>query len=105
MLNVAVSNNNGTIEIVPDGDIDLHTAPALRRAVLDALNHDVRQICVVLTSVSFMDSSGVAILVEGFRAARKDGKTFVLRAPSAPVMELLQLARLDTVFTILDKDA
>ena len=47
------------------------------------------------------DSSGVAALVvESFQSARKGGTTFALAAVSEATMRVLQLARLDKVFTI-----
>jgi anti-anti-sigma regulatory factor len=42
----------------------------------------------------------VATLVEGFKSARENSKKFVLVAPSASVMKVLELARLDSVFEI-----
>ena len=55
----------------------------------------------MLASVGYMDSSGVATLVEGLRAAKNSGKAFMLQMPSQSVMKVLQLARLDTIFTIM----
>jgi anti-sigma B factor antagonist len=50
--------------------------------------------------VGYIDSSGVATLVEGLRSARKHGKTFILVAPSRAVLQVLELTRLDQVFEV-----
>ena len=46
----------------------------------------------------YIDSSGIAALVEGFQNAREKGSKFGLVAASKAVMAVLQLARLDRVF-------
>lgn len=82
------------------GDVDLHSSPQARRAILDALAAK-SPLLVDLSTVSYMDSSGVASLVEGYQAARKLGLEFALIAPAPAAMSVLRLARLDRVFTIL----
>jgi len=55
---------------------------------------------VHLSEVTYIDSSGVATLVEGLRSARRHGTGFALMAPSPAVMQVLELARLDSVFEV-----
>jgi anti-sigma B factor antagonist len=50
--------------------------------------------------VSYIDSSGVASLVEGYQTAKKAGRRFGLIGVSDAAMSVLQLARLDKVFPI-----
>jgi len=100
-VKVTLADKENAIEIITEGDVDLYSSPTLRRAILDAVNHNTGEIRVVLAAVGYMDSTGVATLVEGLRAAKGAGKTFLLQSPSQPVMKVLQLARLDTIFTVL----
>ena len=59
-----------------------------------------------LSGVSYIDSSGIAALVEGFQNARTQGRGFALVAVSDAVRSVLELARLDRVFPIVaDSDA
>jgi anti-sigma B factor antagonist len=83
------------------GDIDLESSPKVRTALLDcvALKHGV---LVDMAGVSYIDSSGVASLVEAFQTARKSETKFALVAVSQPAMRVLELARLDRIFTIYD---
>ena len=53
-----------------------------------------------VSRVTYIDSSGVASLVESLQSARKGGSTFALASVSETAMRVLQLARLDRVFTI-----
>ena len=63
-------------------------------------NCNAERVEVNLAGVAYMDSSGVATLVEGFKKANESSKTFTLVAPSDSVMKVLQLAKLDGVFEI-----
>ena len=86
--------------IVVEGDIDLYSSPELRSAVLKAVPKATTGVGVHLGGVTYMDSSGVATLVEGLRSAKEHDKTFTLLAPSTAVMKVLELARLDSVFEV-----
>lgn len=81
------------------GEVDLSWSQQARRAVLDALGK-AQKVAVNLAAVTYIDSSGIAALVEGFQNARGKGQTFVLVAVSEPVLAVLKLARLDKVFAI-----
>lgn len=81
------------------GDVDLHSSPLARQAILDCLRAG-SAVLVDLSEVSYMDSSGVASLVEGYQLARKTRIEFGLAAVSTPVLNVLRLARLDQVFPI-----
>lgn len=81
------------------GEVDMSWSQQVRRAVLDALGASPR-VGVEMSQVSYIDSSGIAALVEGLQNAKSKGKRFDLVAVSKAVMAVLQLARLDRVFTI-----
>lgn len=81
------------------GEVDLSWSAQVRQAVLAALSGG-GPVAVDLAAVRYIDSSGIAALVEGFQNARGRGQRFVLVAVSAPVHSVLKLARLDRVFEI-----
>jgi anti-sigma B factor antagonist len=83
------------------GEVDLNTSPQLRKAILAGID-DHAQVGVDLAAASYMDSSGVATLVEGLKRASEKNKTFALVTPSMAVTKVLQLARLDALFDIRD---
>lgn len=82
------------------GEIDLSSSPKLRQALLAAID-DYNAVKVHLTDIAYMDSSGVATLVEALKASRAKSTQFELVAPSLSVLKVLQLARLDALFTIV----
>ena len=59
-----------------------------------------RRVLVDLSAVDYIDSSGIASLVEAFQKAKKTGTPFALAAPNPAALRVLELARLDRVFRI-----
>ena len=99
-MRIETTNTVDETIITIEGDIDLYSSPELRTAVLKAVPKATAGVGIHLGGVSYMDSSGVATLVEGLRSAKENGKTFALVAPSQSVMKVLELARLDSVFEV-----
>ena len=81
------------------GEVDLDNSPKTRAVLLDYVARG-QEVLVDLAEVTYMDSSGVASLVEAFQRAKKDGTGFALVHVNPAVMRVLKLARLDKVFTI-----
>ena len=100
MSGIETESNGDVVLIRLSGEVDLSWSQQVRTAVLDALQkHPV--VGVELSKVSYIDSSGIAALVEGFQQARQNGGRFALVAVSDAVRAVLELARLDRVFVIL----
>lgn len=97
---VANEVREGYVLVRLRGEVDLSWSQAVRRAVLDALAGD-EPVGVDLSEVSYIDSSGIAALVEGFQTARARGGRFALVAVSDAVRAVLELARLDRVFLLV----
>jgi anti-sigma B factor antagonist len=103
-MNCEIRNEGDAAVVVLSGDVDLESSPKVRNALLDCVSMK-RTVVVDMKSVSYIDSSGVASLVEAFQAARKNNTRFVLAHVSEAAMRVLELARLDKVFTIVDEVA
>jgi anti-sigma B factor antagonist len=98
--NECVSESLGDFVLVRlKGEVDLSWSQQVRKTILDALGASDK-VGVELSQVSYIDSSGIAALVEGFQNARSKGRKFGLVATSTAVMSVLQLARLDKVFPL-----
>ena len=81
------------------GDVDLSCSPEARKTILASISKGHHTL-VDLSDVSYIDSSGVASLVEGFQTAKKKTLRFGLIGVSDAAMSVLELARLDKVFPI-----
>jgi anti-sigma B factor antagonist len=94
-----VKEERGSVVVAFAGDVDLEHSPQAREVLLDQVGRR-RRVLVDLSNVDYIDSSGIASLVEAFQRAKKAGTGFALAAPNAAALRVLQLARLDRVFLI-----
>lgn len=83
------------------GDIDLSNSPKIREILLDAVKKSER-ILVSLQKVSYIDSSGIATLVEALQESNKKGQDFALVCTSEAALRVLELSRLDKVFKMFN---
>ena len=94
-----IEEKQGATIVALDGDVDLESSPAAREVLMKSVS-DAKKVLVDLSGVSYIDSSGVATLVEALQSARKKDTEFALVAVSEPTRRVLELARLDKVFTL-----
>lgn len=97
--NLSQVQNQDVIRLT--GSVDLEHSPEIRRRLLDAVAGRA-DIFVDLSEVTYIDSSGIACLVEALQAARNHNANLGLVAVSRQAMRVLELARLDMVFSIHD---
>jgi anti-sigma B factor antagonist len=98
---VQISNTNiaeGVEVITFTGEIDMHVSPQVRKALLALFSKNAKGIVVDLSGVPFMDSSGIATLVEGLRWSKNEGARFILVGLQETVSHTLKLAKLDNFF-------
>lgn len=98
-MKTATRQQPGTTIVDVTGDIDMGTSPGLRKLLLESLKSSTR-LAVNLGEVRYIDSSGIASLVEVLMKARDSRKRLVLFGLNKNVQEVLQLTRLTTVFEI-----
>jgi anti-sigma B factor antagonist len=96
-----VTEQSGKLIVGLEGEFDLEHSPAIRKLLLDAVARG-RQVIVDLARVSYIDSSGIANLVEALQAANRQKIKLCLAGVGAQVRRVLTLARLDKVFLIHD---
>jgi anti-sigma B factor antagonist len=100
----ATTRSAGEITIVDlVGQIDLGSSPALRKTLLNSLK-TTEHMAINLGGVSYIDSSGIASLVEVLRAAQDTKKRLVLFGVGGAVLQVLQLTRLTGVFEIVQTE-
>lgn len=97
----SVTEESGKLVVKLTGDIDLEHAPQVRVLLLDCVGRE-QDVVVDLAGVDYIDSSGVANLIEALQTANRQDTGFQLVSVTGQAMRVLQLARLEKVFTIHD---
>ena len=88
------------------GDIDLaHSGEVRRTMLVEFRENKTPKVILNLLQVNYIDSSGVASLVEGLKASRDVGARMILVGLSPTAYEVLQISKLLKVFEIYDNEA
>jgi anti-sigma B factor antagonist len=98
-MECSVKSQSGYDLLELSGEVDLHFSPQLREKILTSLK-DGNPLLIDMASVSYIDSSGIASLVEGFQTAKSAKLQYGLLNISKTAMQVLTLTRLDKVFNI-----
>jgi anti-sigma B factor antagonist len=83
------------------GEIDLSTAPPLRGTVERLLQDGARAIVADLQDVSFMDSSGLSVLVASMRQTNEAGGRFAVVCTNESILKVFSVTGLDRLFTLV----
>lgn len=86
-LDISANDHGWTLS----GEVDAHTAPTLATAMVDLPDGLVR---IDMADVSFMDSSGLRVLMDATARAREAGGDLVVARPSAAVARLVEISGL-----------
>jgi anti-sigma B factor antagonist len=104
MLEVSSYTKQGATIVQIKGDVDLYSSPQVRSAIMELTEKKTPAILVDLRDVGYMDSSGVATLVEGLQQVGRYGGKFKLMHLASAVREVFELSRLDKVFEIYEDE-
>ncbi len=83
-----------------EGEIDLHVSPEVAASLRTMIAKKPKNLVVDLSRVTYMDSSGLAVLIEGMQKVQEYGGKFALAGVQESVTHILEIARLDQVFQI-----
>jgi anti-sigma B factor antagonist len=90
-----------TSSVLPlTGEIDLHVSPAVAESLRTLIAKKAKQVIVDFTKVTYVDSSGLAVLIEGMQSVQQYGGRFRLAGVREDVKHVFDIARLDQVFEI-----
>jgi anti-sigma B factor antagonist len=92
--------------LIVKGEIDLYSSTMLREYVINIIKqHQPRVLIVELAEVTYIDSSGIATLVEGLQMANRTKTKFKIAGLSKRVLEVFELVKLERVFDIYASEA
>jgi anti-sigma B factor antagonist len=84
------------------GEIDLHFAPVLRELLEEKREKPVEALVLDLWEVNFIDSSGIAAIIEHLRSATQRGRTFVIGGMSQPLKEIFAVINLQKAMPLFE---
>lgn len=90
-----------TFEVVRvAGEIDVYSAPALRRELIDAVDAGHVRLVVDLDEVGFLDSTGIGVLVGALKRVRAQGGSLEIVCSQERLLKVFEITGLDKVFVM-----
>jgi anti-sigma B factor antagonist len=98
---VTVSEQSGTPVLEARGEIDVASAPEFHASLADVIGQEPDIVIVDMSEVSFIDSTGLGVLVAAEKQMRDGGHELRLVVTRPQITRLLELTGLDKVFTVV----
>jgi anti-anti-sigma factor len=100
LLRIEAQHDSAASKIILDGELDIHTIERFLASVQDALDIHPRSIAIDASAVGFMDSSGLAGLLQARSAANAAGVPFRVSDVSPRVRHRIEVAGLERLLGI-----
>jgi anti-anti-sigma factor len=92
---VEQERDGGVLTCTAAGELDVESAHTLRECVTEALDERPDELILDLCGVTFIDSSGLATIIDTQRRAQQQGVDFGVRCGDGKVRQVLELTQLD----------
>lgn len=97
-MSINIETDDGVVEVYLSGEIDHHSAADLRERIDEAIGAITPQRVILdFRGVTFMDSSGIGLVMGRYKLLEGTGAVLELRGLSSPVKRVMRLAGLDRI--------
>lgn len=93
---------DGIATVSVRGEVDVYTAPQLRERLYGVVGDGVTRVILDLSAMTFIDSTGLGVVVGALKRLRESGGDLVLRSPSRSTRKVLEITGLTRIVEILD---
>jgi len=99
-MNIKIDQKNNVWVCRMNGEIDINTAPQIKKVFDKMLSEKREKILINFEEVSYVDSSGLATLVEMLKNIRSYGGKLKLSSLSSKIRSLFEITKLEKLFDI-----
>lgn len=99
-IEITKKNDGGIVHLILKGYMDMNSSPDVREVLTQYFDGGTKAIIVDLSAVPYIDSSGIATLVEGLQWSHSTQKKFRLVGLTPTVKDIFEIARLLQVFEV-----
>ncbi len=105
MLETKVNDNGMLIASIKESDrLNVAVADKVKSELTAIVSDNNQKVLLDLSTVKFIDSTGIGVLISALKTARQNNNSFALCSIQKDVMSLLSLMKLDKVFDIYEDD-
>lgn len=103
-MNIAASCASGRLTVFLSGELDHHAAGGAIRAIGGLIDEHMPRECVLeLSALSFMDSSGIAVIINALRKMKALGGRLVVENPAEQARKVLETAGIERMIALTSK--
>jgi anti-sigma B factor antagonist len=92
----------GVATVAVAGEVDLYTAPALKRAIGELIDQGARNVLVDLSRTTFIDSTTLGVLMGAVKRLRPAGGELAIACSDPNVRKIFAITLLDRIFAIFE---
>lgn len=96
-----IENKNGCVICYLDGEININSSPKIKKVIHKFTSKKIPQITIEFSQVTYIDSSGIATLIELFKETKLYGGNLQLANLSPRIRNIFEIKRLDRLFVIV----
>ena len=104
-LRITAAAEEGSQVLCLAGEIDMASAPELQRACMAAVDEGAKRVVLDTAEVTFIDSTGLGVIIALQKRLRAEGGETFIRSPSSVVRRLIDVTSLDRVVSIEGDEA
>lgn len=101
-IDTSAGQDGVSMVVAAHGELDVLTAATLRTALNDAIDTGRSHLVLDASGISFMDSTGIGVLVIALRRTRALDGSFAIAGAQGRTLRTLALTGLDRVFSLHD---
>ena len=101
-MKIAEEKSGDVLVCMLEGEVDINTSPQLRKAFEDLIKRNEKKVIVEFKSVSYIDSSGLATLIELFQRLKKIGGVMRFSGMNQKVKNAFEITKLHKLFEIFE---
>lgn len=99
-LNIHFKQDGEQELLVLDGEVDAFTAMQLKTTLLDLTEKEKNQVVLDMSRVSYMDSTGIGVIIAGYKSAKKNQGSLIVQGLTARVKRLFDLTGLSEIVEV-----
>jgi len=103
-MNVRFENKGDLTVCYIDGEVDINSAPAIKKSFEKVIQKKAGKVIINFKSVNYVDSSGLATLVEVLKNMRQYGGKLKLTNLSSKIKSLFEITKLEKLFDIVPEE-
>lgn len=102
-MSVKVEVNEKKLLALIEGDVDHHTAKSIRSVIDTAIEQNQpNQTILDFSAVTFMDSSGIGLVMGRYKIMQEIGGTVIIQNPPNHIKKVMIIAGLDKIASIIN---